>query len=242
MLRSDQRQLLTDHFSQYISDHKKDFMEKVLAERTRHITVVLEDIYQSQNASAVVRTCECMGVQDIHIVENHSRYSVNPKVLKGANKWIDLIRYNVKNENNTASCFQALREKGYRILATDPAPGCLSLHDIPVSEKLAIVMGNELKGTSPYALEHADEKVRIPMFGFTESLNISVSAAICLSTLLTQLRHSKIVWGLSEEERKDVRLQWYRKVVRRSSLIEREFFMRHDAALKAERNRSAAKG
>src|SRR5882672_6982027 len=118
MLSPDQRQLLTEHFSQYISDHKKEFIEKVLAERTRYITVVLEDIYQSQNASAVVRTCECLGVQDIHIIENKSRYSVNPKVLKGSNKWVNLIRYKDKVADNAPLCFDALRRNGYRILAT----------------------------------------------------------------------------------------------------------------------------
>jgi tRNA (guanosine-2'-O-)-methyltransferase len=226
MLSPDQRQLLTDHFSQYISDHKKEFVEKVLAERTRYITVVLEDIYQSQNASAVVRTCECMGVQDIHIIENQSRYSINPKVLKGANKWVDMVRYKDKRTNNTETCFKALRQKGYRILVTNPSPECISLNEVPINEKLAIVMGNELKGTSGYALNHADEKVRIPMVGFTESLNISVSAAICINTILTKLRNSEIDWSLSAEERSDIRLAWYRKAVKRSELIEREFFLR----------------
>jgi len=226
MLSYDQQQLLTDHFSQYISDHKKDFIEKVLAERTRYITIVMEDIYQSQNASAVVRTCECMGIQDVHIVENQSRYSVNPKVLKGANKWVELIRYKDRKVNNTETCFKALRHKGYRILVADPSPECIPLNEISVDEKLAIVMGNELKGTSGYALDHADEKVRIPMVGFTESMNISVSAAICLNTLVTKVRESEMDWSLSAEERREIRLTWYRKVVRRSELIEREFFSR----------------
>src|SRR5258706_5787237 len=233
MLTPNQRQLLTDHFSQYISDHKREFIEKVLAERTRYITVVMEDIYQSQNASAVVRTCECMGVQDIHIVENKSRYSVNPKVLKGANKWVDLIRYKDRGVNNTEICFKALRQKGYRILVADPAPDCISLNEIPVQQKVALVMGNELQGTSGYALNQADEKVRIPMVGFTESLNISVSAAICLNTLLTKVRDSEIDWSLYAEERSEIRLTWYRKVVRRSELIEHEFFLRLSASPKS---------
>jgi len=226
MLTPDQQQLLTDHFSQYISDHKKEFVEKVLAKRTRYITVVMEDIHQSQNASAVVRTCECMGVQDVHIIENRSPYSVNPKVLRGANKWVDLIRYRDKRVNNTETCFAVLRQKGYRILVADPSPDCISLNEIPVHEKLAIVMGNELKGTSGYALDHADEKVRIPMVGFTESLNISVSAAICINILLTKVRHSEMDWSLSAGEKNEIRLTWYRKIVKRSEVIEHEFFLR----------------
>jgi len=214
---------ITDHFSQYITDHKKQFIEKVLSERTRYITLVLEDIYQSQNASAVVRTCECLGLQDIHIIEEDSKYSVNKRVLKGANKWIDLYRYKMKGFNNTEICFRKLREQGYKILATDPSPDGISINDIPVDTKIAVVMGNELKGTSSFAIEHADQKIFIPMHWFTESFNISVSAAICLNTLLTKTRTSNVFWQLSEEEKETLRLQWYRKVVRRSDLIEQEF-------------------
>ena len=219
--------LLTDHFSQYISDHKKDFIEKVLADRTRYITIVMEDIYQSQNASAVIRTCECMGVQDVHIVQNASQYSVNPKVLKGSNKWLDLIHYRGKKVNNTEACFNTLRANGYTILVTDPSPDCISIHDVALDKKLAIVMGNELNGTSGYALANADARVNIPMYGFTESMNISVSAAICLNTLITKLRGSDIPWALSEEEMNAIRWHWYKKVVRRSNLIEVEFLARH---------------
>lgn len=214
---------VTHHLSQYISDHKKQFIEKVLNERTRHITLVLEDIYQSQNASAVVRTCECLGLQDIHIIEEDSKYSVNKRVLKGANKWIDLYRYKMKGFNNAEICFRKLRSEGYQILVTDPSPDGTSINEISVDHKMAIVMGNELNGTSNYALSHADKKIFIPMHGFTESFNISVSAAICLNTLLTKVRESNTSWQLSEEEKELLRLQWYRKAVRRSDLIEQEF-------------------
>jgi tRNA (guanosine-2'-O-)-methyltransferase len=216
-------QLLTDHFAQYITDHKKQFIEKVLSERTRHVTLVLEDIFQSQNASAAVRTGECLGLQDIHIAETESQYSVNKRVLKGSNKWIDLYRHKMKGFNNTEVCFRQLREQGYQILVTDPSPDGVSINDVAVDKKTAIVMGNELRGTSDYALAHADQKIHIPMFGFTESLNISVSAAICLNTLLTKVRQSDFPWQLKESEKNELRLKWYRKIVRRSDLIEREF-------------------
>jgi tRNA (guanosine-2'-O-)-methyltransferase len=226
MLSSEHRQLLTGHFAQYISDHKKEFITRVLDQRTRHITMVMENIYQSQNASTVVRTCECMGLQDVHIIEDQSKYQVNSKVLKGSNKWLDLIRYKAKNINNSEACFQALREKGYKIVVTDPSPDCVSIDAVSVDEKIAIVMGNELKGISSYAQEHCDLRVKIPMYGFTESMNISVSAAICMNTLMPKLRNSSVNWHLSDEEKKDIRLQWFRKVVRKSDIIEREFLTR----------------
>ncbi len=223
MLSPAEQKLIT-HFSQYISDHKKEGVEKILSQRTRHVSVVLEDIFQSQNASAVVRTCECMGLQDVHIVENISKYHLNTRVLKGADKWMDMVRHREKNINNTETCFKALREKGYKILVTDPSADGSSIHDIDVeNNKVALVFGNELRGTSQYAIEHGDQKIKIPMYGFTESLNISVSVAICLNVIINRLRASGSKFGLSDEEKEDIKLVWYRKIVKRSDIIEREF-------------------
>jgi tRNA (guanosine-2'-O-)-methyltransferase len=216
--------MVLEHLSQFVSEHKKDFINRVLHVRTRRITIVLEDIFQSQNASAAVRTCECMGIQDIHIVEQRAKYDINPRVLKGANKWMNLHRYFDRSVNNTKACFDQLRNDGYKILVADPADDGISIHDIDVSEsKLALVFGNELRGVSKYGLEHADHKIKIPMYGFTESLNISVSVAICLNTLITKLHGGPANWYLSENEQNILKLAWYRKIVRRSDLIEQEF-------------------
>jgi tRNA (guanosine-2'-O-)-methyltransferase len=221
---SEKEMLVFNHLAQFVSDHKKQFVDKVLDERTRQVTVVLENIYQSQNASAVVRTCECMGLQDIHIVENTAKYFLNLRVLKGANKWLNLERYQTRGVNNTETCFKKLKSEGYRILVADPSEDGTSIHDIDPSEsKLALIFGNELAGVSTYAMEHSDQKIRIPMYGFTESLNISVSVAICLNTLITKLRDQNRFCGLTREEKQVLRLQWYRKIVRRSDLIEKEF-------------------
>lgn len=215
---------LFDHLSRFVSDHKKAFIEKVLEQRTRYVTVVLENIYQSQNASAVIRTCECMGLQDVHIVEDTAKYQLNIRVLKGSNKWLNLRRYKTRQVNNTEACFNQLRSEGYRILVADPAEDGISINDVDVTKgKLALVFGNELHGASEYSLAHGDQKVRIPMFGFTESFNISVSVAICLSTILEKLRASGMFIGLSDEEKQSIRLAWYRKIVRRSDILEREF-------------------
>ena len=212
------------YLGQFVSDHKKAFVEKVLSQRTRYATVVLENIYQSQNASAAVRTCECMGVQDIHIVEDTAKYHLNVRVLKGSYKWMSLIRYRTKHANNTGVCFEHLRGQGYKIFVADPGENGVTIDDFDVlAGKVAIVFGNELHGASQFALAHADGKIRIPMYGFTESLNVSVSAAICLNAILSRLRQNGAPIGLSEEEKDKLRLAWYRKIVRRSELVEREF-------------------
>jgi tRNA (guanosine-2'-O-)-methyltransferase len=223
MSQEEKDQLLINHLFNYVTDRRRETLEKVLAQRTRHITLVLEDIFQSQNSSAAVRTCECLGIQDIHVIEKQSSYSVNKKVLKGANKWMDIIKYNEKNANNTERCYQQLRAAGYHVLVTDPSPDGISIDQVSVDKKIALVMGNELEGISEYALNNADQKVNIPMFGFTESFNISVSAAICLNVLLSKVRTTRTSWQLSDAEKQTLRLQWLRKMVRGSELIAQEF-------------------
>ena len=215
--------LIVQHLSQFISDHKRDFIERVLNKRTRKITVILEDIFQSQNASAVIRTCECLGIQDVHIVENTTKYSINPRVLKGSNKWIDIKHHGSKTENNTITLFDKLKEQEYKIVVADPGEEGILIEDLEVDNKIALVFGNELRGISSQALALCDQRVRIPMYGFTESFNISVSAAICLNTLVTKQHASGKFAGLNDEEKDSLKLKWYRKIVRKSDLIEREF-------------------
>jgi tRNA (guanosine-2'-O-)-methyltransferase len=219
----EEQQLVTNYLGEFISEKRKNLIEKVLSARTRYVTIVLEDIFQSQNMSAVIRTCECMGLQDVHIIEQSSSYSVNKKVIKGANKWMDLIQYKNKNSNSAEECFQRLKKDGYTIYVADPAPDGYAIEDLPLNSKIALVMGNELNGISSYATQHADGKVNIPMHGFTESLNVSVSAAICLNTLIPKLRKSSIAWQLTKDEVDFIRLKWYRSSVRRSDLLEREY-------------------
>lgn len=214
---------LTEFLGQYITETRRATIEKVLDQRTKYMTLVLEDIYQSHNMSAVVRTCECMGIQDLHIVEGQSKFNTNKKVLMGSNKWMNLVRYKEKDRNNTAECFSKLKAEGYRIVATHPASGT-SIDELAIDSKVAVVMGNELKGISKFAEDNADEVVRIPMFGFTESMNISVSAALCIRSLVTRIRNSEHDWHLSDIEKRDLRLEWYRKSLRQPAIMEKEFW------------------
>jgi tRNA (guanosine-2'-O-)-methyltransferase len=213
---------LTNYLGTYLTDQRKEIIEKVLNQRTRKVTIALEDIHQPQNASATVRTCECLGIQDIHIIENTTPYQLNKKVLKGSYKWVNLIRYKKKGVNNTLACIEALREQGYQIIATDPA-GEISLPDFPVGErKVALVFGNEDRGVSQTVLKNCDTTLRIPMSGFTESMNISVSVAICLYQIMVKLwKYGN--YQLTEEEKRELRLQWYRKCVRNVNLVEKRF-------------------
>jgi len=224
-MNREQQRLLTDHLASYITRNKKDRIAQVLSKRTTFITLVLEDIYQSQNASAVVRSCDCFGIADVHIIENHNQYFENKNVLQGASKWVSIHRYqpHSKKTTSTKDCLVSLKKAGYRLVGTSPHSGSTKLADYKIIDKTAIVFGTEETGLSDAGASLMDDMISINMVGFTESLNISVSAAICLYVLTSQLRKSRLGWQLSDEQKDILRLQWFRSVVRGSHLIEKNF-------------------
>ena len=211
----------------FITDERRQRFEEVLDFRTRHITVVLEDIFQPHNASAVLRTCDLRGIQDVHIVENNNPYDVNPDVVLGSTKWLN-FNYYESNAFNTPETYDHLHEQGYKIVATCPHRDDFTPETRPLDQPIALVFGTEKLGLSDYAVEHADMHVRIPMYGFTESYNISVSAALLLYSLTNRLHASTdIDWHLTEEERDAVRLVWTRRSLNRIRQYDRKFFQLH---------------
>lgn len=215
--------------SQFISEERQAKFDDVIKERTRHITVVLEDIFQSRNASAVIRSCDCFGIQDAHIIENENKYEVNPLVVKGASKWVDIKKYN-RYDNNTTDCIDQLKDQGYRILATSPHANDKNLDEIDVTTgKIALVFGSEKPGISDIVRERADEFVKIPMVGFSESFNISVCAAIFLNQLTNELRKSKVNYKLSSEDQEIVKAKWMLKSVPYLDKMTKEFYRRYNA-------------
>ena len=212
---------LLKHLESIITENRKATFEKVLSNRTRHFTVVLEDIYQKHNTSAVVRSCDIFGLQDIHIIENKYNSYVSNQVAKGAQKWIDFNEYNTE-EYNTQTCIDTLRSKDYQIIATTPHSDSCVVKDFDISKKSAFVFGVEKAGVSDKIMQEADGYLKIPMVGFTESLNVSVAAAIILNDLTTRLRDSEVNWQLSEEEKNEKRLDWCKKTINNvDQIIER---------------------
>jgi len=215
---------LIEYLSGFITENRLEQLKHVLEHRTRYLTVVLEDIYQSQNASAVLRTCDCFGVQDVHIIENRNEYKINPDVALGASKWLSLNYYKEK-ENNTLEAINKLKRAGYRIVATTPHTNDVNLEDFDLNKgKSALVFGTELTGVSEVVLENADEFMKIPMYGFTESFNISVSAAITLHHLVYKMKESSMAWHLSDEERDGIMLSWLRRSIKKSDIIEKRYY------------------
>jgi tRNA (guanosine-2'-O-)-methyltransferase len=214
---------LYDYLTEFITENRKQRFEEVIAFRTRFITVVLEDIYQSHNASAVLRSCDCFGIQDVHIIENKNKYQVNPDVALGSSNWLTLHEYNRK-ENNTSDCIKSLKKKGYKVIATTPHKNGCYIDELDLSQKTALIFGTEMKGLSEQAIQQADGFVKIPMVGFTESFNISVSAAIALFSLTDRLRKSNVPWQLGKNEIIDIKIEWVKNSLKDAAKIEKMYF------------------
>ena len=214
---------LINFLSEFVSERRLTLIENVLDNRTRYATVLLEDIYQSQNASAVLRTCECLGIQDIHIVENKNEYHYNPGVAMGSGKWTNLRKFN-KHQNNSLQAIEYLKSNNYRIVATVPGENCITLENFDIEKgKFAIVLGSELEGISEEIRNLADELLTIPMFGFTESFNISVSTAIILHHLMSKIKSSHVDWQLTKEEKLSLKLEWLKASVKKPELLVKKF-------------------
>lgn len=213
---------LVNYLSGFATENRLRRFEDVLQHRTRHLTVVLEDIYQPHNAAAVLRSCDCFGIQDVHVIENQNKFEANPDVELGSAKWITMHKYS-QQENNTADCIASLKKSGYRIVVTSPHKNDCTIEELDITSKTALFFGTEMRGATPVAFEQADAFVKIPMVGFTESLNISVSAAVTLYTLTSRLKNSSVNWRLSEQEELDIRLQWLKNSVPKADILERDF-------------------
>ena len=209
----DEKRKLLEYLESFLTERRRELFKKVLSLRTNHFTVATQDVYQLHNTSAVIRSCDVFGVQNVHVVEEVNLKKIDREIAMGAQKWVDINRY-----TSTEDCIETLRKEGYRIIATSPHKGTM-LQDFDISTPAALFFGRETEGLSEEVLEEADEFLQIPMVGFTESLNISVSAAIILQDVTARLRRSEINWQLSEEEQIFKRFDWAKKNVKNSAEI-----------------------
>ena len=202
------QELLT-YLEHFITEERKERFLQVISARTNHFTVAMEDVFQMHNTSAVVRTCEVFGIQQAHSIEGRFGKRLDAKIAMGAQKWVDVFRY-----NDTQSCIDTLRAQGYQIVATTPHKDAYFLNDFDISKKSAFFFGTEKEGLSEQVLSQTDTYLKIPMVGFTESLNISVAVAIVLQQLTDKLRHSQVAWQLTDEERLSTLINWTKKSIR----------------------------
>lgn len=203
----------------FLTANRKERFLEVLQNRTRHFTIAVEDVYQLHNTSAVMRSCEVFGIQDLHVIEERFGKRIDKEIAMGAEKWVDIHRY----QNNT-SCIEKLKEQGFQIVATSPHIQAGFLADFDITKPSAIFFGTEKTGLSEDILQQADAYIKIPMVGFTESLNISVSAAIVIQDITERLRKSGINWQLTENEILEKRIDWSRKSIKDIDFITERFY------------------
>ena len=202
-----------------LTDNRKEKFLKVLEERTKHFTIAVEDVFQMHNASAVMRSCEVFGIQELHVIEERYGKRIDKEIAMGAQKWVDISTY-----DSVTNCIDTLKDKGYQIIATTPHENDCLLEDFDISKPSALFFGTERDGLSEEILSRADGFLKIPMVGFTESLNISVSAAIIIQNLTNRLRNSDIAWELTEEEILAKRLDWAKKSIKDIKRIEARYY------------------
>lgn len=200
---------LVTYLESYLTENRIERFKQVLANRTKHFTVAMEDVYQLHNTSAVMRSCDVFGVQELHVIEEQNVKRIDREIAMGAQKWVDLVRH-----HSTKEAIQNIKSKGYQIVATTPHVDDCELKDFDITKKSCFFFGRETEGLSEEVLNEADCFLKIPMVGFTESLNISVSAAIILQQVTQKLRSSNINWQLNKEEQLQKRFDWCKKTIK----------------------------
>ena len=217
------KQELLHYLEGFITENRKEGFLRVLQNRTKHFTIAMEDIFQLHNTSAVMRSCEVFGIQELNVIEQKFGKRIDTEIAMGAQKWVDVFRF-----NSVQSCMDEMRSKGYQIIATTPHDESCLLHEFDITKPAALFFGTERDGLSQEVLDQADGFLKIPMVGYTESLNISVSAAIIIQDITTRLRQSAINWHLTEDEILEKRLDWTRKTIKDIEFIERKYLENQD--------------
>lgn len=215
-------QALTTYLETFVSERRRGRLKEVLEARMNHLTVVLEDVYQSHNFSAVLRSADIFGLQYVHFIENRNHLKISEDVSMGSTQWLNINRYKT-HENNTKECLTQLKQQGYKIVATSLHKNSVSLQELDLSQRTALVFGTELTGISKDVEEMADEFVQLPMYGFTESFNISVCAALCMFELGTRIRKEVPDYKLTQTERESIYIEWLKASIRKHDLIIKEF-------------------
>ena len=209
---------LLTYLEGFITENRKEGFLRVLKNRTKHFTIAMEDVFQLHNTSAVMRSCEVFGIQELNVIEQKFGKSIDKEIAMGAEKWVDINRF-----SSIQDCITNLKGKGYQIIATTPHNDSCLLHEFDITKPSALFFGTERDGLSEEVMQQADGFLKIPMVGYTESLNISVSAAIIIQDVTNRLRQSDINWQLTDEEILDKRLDWTRKSIKDIEFIEKKF-------------------
>jgi tRNA (guanosine-2'-O-)-methyltransferase len=210
-----------DYLYDFITPERKSKIATVLSQRSMHFTVVVEDVFQLHNTSAVLRSCDAFGVQELHVIERKYGKNIDSEIALGAQKWVDVFRYKHPDD-----CIEYLKDKGYKTIVTSPHFQASTPETIDVNQPIALFFGNEKNGVSEEVLAQADGFMTIPMLGFSESLNISVAAAIAMQELSKRIRRSEIPWELTSDKALVTKIHWVEQSIRSLESV-RQNFLKH---------------
>ena len=212
-----------EYLESYLTPRRKLLFDRVGSFRTMHFTMVAEDTYQDHNASALIRNCDCFGIQSLHIIEEINKYRLAKGMTQGSDKWVDLHYYSDYTDN-TQVCIDHLKRDGYAIVATTPHKNDGEIGEYDINKKSAFFFGKESTGLSDKVLDQADHFVKIPMYGFSESFNVSVSAALILDSVTGRLRKSEnIDWQITGESLLDLKIDWCIKTIQNGAQIAKKY-------------------
>ncbi len=184
-------------------------IRSVLEHRQDDLTLVLEDIHDPHNVSAILRSADAVGIKEVQLLYTKEKFpSIGKKSSASAGKWVTRRKFRSVEE-----CYSRLRDEGFRIYASELDPQSQSIYDLELTEKVALVFGNEHRGVSAEAAALSDGRFRIPMYGMIESLNVSVACAVTLYEALRQRLENNHFSRSSLDEAAIQRLveEWSRK-------------------------------
>lgn len=223
------KQEILSYFQKFLSDNKIDLFEKRVLDRTRHFTLVLEDLFHPHNASAILRSCDLLGIQDIHMIENNHQFINEKDISLGSKKWLSVQNYN-DLDTSSPTCIDQLKAKGYTIAVLNPHHEDVQINDYPIDKKTAFILGAEKNGLTQYSLDNADIHIKVPMYGFTESYNVSITAALTMYDVVQRIRKSSVDWQLDSDEQWATKLEWTLRTIRSSSDIIKHFLKENPEA------------
>ena len=217
-----QNDFVLSEFYKIITPNKVSMFERIAPQRSRHLVVGLENIQQDHNASAIMRSMDCLGFQELHLIEKNNSYQFQRDIALGAARWLDVVQHQ-EGPEPVLDAIAQLKNKGYRIVATSPHHKAGTPQTIDISQPIALFFGAEKHGISEELLQNADELLHIPMHGFTESFNLSVSAAMVLSALRTRLEASEVNWLLPKAAQTMLKIEWCERILNGGPQLAQKF-------------------
>ena len=217
-----QNDFVLSEFYKIITPNKVSMFERIAPQRSRHLVVGIENIQQDHNASAIMRSMDCLGFQELHLIEKNNSYQFQRDIALGAARWLDVAQHQ-EGPEPVFDAIAQLKNKGYRIVATSPHHKAVTPQTIDISQPIALFFGAEKHGISEELLQNADELLHIPMHGFTESFNLSVSAAMVLSALRTRLEASEVNWLLPKAAQTMLKIEWCERILNGGPQLAQKF-------------------